>query len=203
MENTEAEVEIENTLILVKHALPELSPEIAPKEWPLGEKGLKQAKKFAQFVQDNLDVDPIIYSSEESKAVDTAKVLAEALGLNLKTNPNLGEIDRASSEILDEEGHVSRNEAIFKKSSEAILGKESADQALERFENGIKEILKDPQEDERLVVTHGTVMSLFLAKHNKEIDAFDIWQKLSCPSYAVVSLPEFKVLELNGQPLNN
>ncbi|MBK26354.1 MAG: hypothetical protein CME70_20310 [Halobacteriovorax sp.] len=203
MDNSETEIEIENTLILVKHALPELNEEVAPKEWQLGEKGLKQAKKFAGFVQDNLDVDPIIYSSEESKAIDTAKVLAETLGLNHKTNPDLGEIDRAPSKILDEEGHISRNEAIFKKPAEAVLGSESANDALKRFESGIKEIIKDPQEDERLIVTHGTVISLFLAKHNKEIDAFDVWQKLSCPSYVVVSLPEFKVLELNGQPLNN
>lgn len=203
MENSEDAIEIQDTLILVKHAMPELDANVPASEWQLGEKGLKQAKKFAQFIQDNLDVDSVIYSSNESKAQDTAMLIASSLGLTHKVNDKIGEIDRPALPIVDEEEHLKMNEPIFKNLGEAILGNESAADALARFESGIKEIIKDPQEDERLVVTHGTVISLFLEKHNKELKAFDTWKKLGCPSYAVVSLPDFKVLELNGQPFKN
>ena len=193
----------QGSIILVKHAMPELDESIPPKEWQLGDRGLSEAKKFAHFVRDNLDVDPIIYSSEESKAVDTALVLAETLGLTHKTNGKLGEFDRPAAPIVDEEEHQKINQAIFANPSQTMLGSESANSALARFESGIKEVLKEEPEDERLIVTHGTVISLFLDKYNEEIEAFDVWKKLSCPSYAVVSLPDFKVLELNGQPLSN
>lgn len=192
---------MEGSIILVKHAMPELDGNTPPKDWKLGEKGLKQAKKFANFVRDNLDVDPIIFSSSESKAVDTAKVLAEALSLTHKVVPALGEFDRPALSVVSEEDHYDRNEPLFTEPDTPYLGKESANAALERFESGIEEILKEPLEDERLVVTHGTVMSLFLDKYNEELEGFDVWKKLGCPSYAVVSLPSFKVLELNGQPL--
>lgn len=192
---------MEGSIILVKHAMPELDGSLPSKEWKLGEKGLKQAQKFANFVRDNLDVDPVIYSSSETKAIDTAKILAETLSLTHKVNPALGEFDRPALSIVSEEDHFDRNEPLFTNPDKAYLGSESANTALERFESAIQEIIKEPLEDERLVVTHGTVMSLFLDKYNEELEGFDIWKKLGCPSYAVVSLPDFKVLELNGHPL--
>lgn len=192
----------EGSIILVKHALPEMDGNVPAKEWQLGEKGIKQAQKFARFVQDNLDVDPIMYTSPEPKAVATAQVMAETLGLDLKTEENLKEFDRPVLSIVSEEEHADRNEMIFENPDQVIMGTETANQALARFEEGIKAVLKDPLEDERLVICHGTVMSLFLAKHN-EVDAFDTWKKLGCPSYAVVSIPEFKILELNGKPFSN
>ena len=187
---------MEGSIILVKHAMPELDGDTPSKEWKLGDRGLKQAQRFANFVRDNLDVDPIIYSSSEAKAVETAKILAETLSLTHKVNPGLAEFDRPALSIVSEEDHFDRNDP-----EEPYLGSESANSALERFESAIKEIIKEPLEDERLVVTHGTVMSLFLNKYNEELDGFDVWKKLGCPSYAVLSLPDFKVLELNGQPL--
>ncbi|MFT6070595.1 MAG: broad specificity phosphatase PhoE [Bacteriovoracaceae bacterium] len=192
---------MEGSIILVKHAMPELDGSIPSKEWKLGERGVKQAQRFANFVRDNLDVDPVIYSSEETKAVETAKILAQTLSLTHKINPALAEFDRPALSIVSEEDHFDRNEPLFTNPDEPYLGKESASAALERFEKAISEIIKDPLEDERLVVTHGTVMSLFLNKYNEELDGFDVWKKLGCPSYAVVSVPDFKVLELNGQPL--
>ena len=146
-------------------------------------------------------MDPIIYSSSEAKAVETAKILAETLSLTHKVNPGLAEFDRPALSIVSEEDHFDRYEPLFTNPEEPYLGSESANAALERFESAIKEIIKEPLEDERLVVTHGTVMSLFLNKYNEELDGFDVWKKLGCPSYAVLSLPDFKVLELNGQPL--
>lgn len=194
---------MEGSIILVKHAMPELDPNLPPSKWQLGEKGLKQAKRFAEFVRDNLDVDPVIFSSEEPKAKETAKVISEVLGLTLKTNPLLAEIDRPALPLVDEEEHEKMNEPIFKNPSEPILGNESAEAALSRFESALKEITKDELEDERIIVTHGTVMSLFLEKYNEDIDGFDIWKKLSCPSYAVVNLEDYSVLELNGRPLKS
>ncbi len=192
---------MEGSIILVKHAMPELDGDVPSKDWKLGERGLKQAQKFANFVRDNLDVDPIIYSSDESKAVETAKIIAKTLSLTHKVNPALAEFDRPALSIVSEEDHFDRNEPLFTNPDEPYLGVESANAALERFESAIKEVVKDPLEDERIIVTHGTVMSLFLNKYNEELDGFDVWKKLGCPSYAVVSLPDFKVLELNGQPL--
>lgn len=192
---------MEGSIILVRHAMPELDEATAPKEWQLGETGLKQAKKIAHFVKDNLDVDPVIYSSNESKARDTAAIISEHLGLTHKENSKIGEFDLPALPIVGEEAYQNRSRPIFKNPSSQVLGEESAEKALERFETGIQEILKDPLEDERLIVTHGIVMSLFIEKYNEEMNGLDIWKKLECPSYAVLSLPDFKILELNGRPL--
>jgi broad specificity phosphatase PhoE len=195
----------EGSLILVKHAMPELNDNLPAKEWVLGEKGKKQAEKFSKFIAENLDFDTVIYSSPEPKAMATAQILSEKLNASIELEKNLKELDRPVLNIVSEEVHNDRNEAIFENPGEAVIGDESANEALARFEKGIKEVMTKPlvdsMKDERIVVTHGTVMSLFLSKYNSELQAFDVWKTLSCPSYAIVSIPDFKILELNGKPL--
>jgi len=192
---------MEGSLIFVKHAMPELKADVLPSQWKLGEKGRSQSLKFSAFLKNNFDLDPVMYSSKEDKAFETAQILGETLSLEHKTLEELGEINRAAGPILDEDSLIEVSKKLFQKPSENVLGNESANSALQRFERGVQEILKDPLEEERLVVTHGTVLSLFLEKYNKEMPAFEFWQKFSCPSYVVVNLPDFKILELNGSPL--
>ncbi len=46
-----------------------------------------------------------------------------------------------------------------------------------------------------VVVSHGTVMSLFVSRHNP-IEAFTFWQKLEMPAYLVLSTPHYKLLDV-------
>lgn len=58
---------------------------------PLTEKGITQAKITAEYVLKNYKIDTV-YSSDLSRAVDTARPVAEPLGHTIKTDPRLREI---------------------------------------------------------------------------------------------------------------
>jgi broad specificity phosphatase PhoE len=44
-----------------------------------------------------------------------------------------------------------------------------------------------------VVVSHGTVITLFVEKFNG-IDPFSFWKKLDLPSFVVLSLPQHKLV---------
>ena len=58
---------------------------------PLTEKGILQAKITADYILENYKIDAV-YSSDLSRAVDTARPVAEPLGLEIKTDARLREI---------------------------------------------------------------------------------------------------------------
>ena len=41
------------------------------------------------------------------------------------------------------------------------------------------------------MVTHGTVLTLFVARHNAHVPPFDLWASLGLPSYVVVETETF------------
>ena len=59
---------------------------------PLTEKGIEQAKITAEYILKNYKIDAV-YSSDLSRAVETARPVAVALGLDIKTDRRLREIN--------------------------------------------------------------------------------------------------------------
>lgn len=59
---------------------------------PLTEKGLAQAKITARYILENYKIDEV-YSSDLCRAIDTAKPVADPLGLTIKTDSRLREIN--------------------------------------------------------------------------------------------------------------
>src|SRR5437764_1217197 len=45
------------------------------------------------------------------------------------------------------------------------------------------------------VVTHGTVLALFVARHSKE-NPFQLWRRMGLPSFVVMSLPEYRLEQM-------
>lgn len=59
---------------------------------PLTEKGVEQARITAEYILKNYKIDAV-YSSDLSRAIETAKPIAEPLGLDIKTDRRLREIN--------------------------------------------------------------------------------------------------------------
>jgi broad specificity phosphatase PhoE len=79
-------------------------------------------------------------------------------------------------------------ELFFRKPSERVLGSESAEAALARFESAVDEVVEAHAEGNVAMVAHGTVIALYLAKHSQR-NGFELWRAMGLPSYAVISLP--------------
>jgi broad specificity phosphatase PhoE len=52
--------------------------------------------------------------------------------------------------------------------------------------------------DSIAIVTHGTVLALFLAQYANR-PAFELWREFGLPSFAVLELPGYRVVEIVPQ----
>lgn len=191
-EQTLRDVAPARRLVLVKHALPVLDDSRPAREWQLGVEGEEQARRLVvtlrQFAPFRLA------SSTEPKAARTAAIVAAELGIGMTTLDGLREIDRPVVPIMPREEHERFNVRLFTAVDEPVIGTESARAALERFAPAVRDLLGQEPAQNVVVVTHGTVIALFVAAHN-QVDAFQLWQRLQCSTCVVLGLPALELLE--------
>lgn len=179
----------------MKHAMPDLRPEIAAKDWTLSESGRDASRRLAQKLA---PYDPaVIIGSLEPKATETAEIVAGELSLPFKVANDLHEHDRTNVPFETRQGFESKMRTFFEKPEVLTFGQETALEAQERFVRAIDEVLERHPDGNLVVVAHGTVISL-LAGARAGTEPFELWQTLGLPSYLVFSLPEFALLETVG-----
>jgi broad specificity phosphatase PhoE len=181
-------------VVLVKHALPELEAGVAPRHWTLGRRGEEGARRLAlelrRFGPCRLEHSP------EPKARRSAELVALELGIERHERGGFEEIDRPAQPILSRAEHAAHNAGLFAQPARAVVGNESAEQALARFESALAAALLDtPAGEPLVVVTHGTVIALLVAAHNP-VDGFALWQRLQCPSFVVLLAAGYRLCEV-------
>ena len=184
------------SLILVKHSLPKIEPQINAHDWRLSAEGrshcIPLAKKLAGYNPD------LIVSSPEPKAWETAQIVANHLNLPLETDADLHEHARRTVQFDSRDGFQAAIERFFQQSEELVFGEETAEQAFQRFAGAVERVRYQHPHLNPIIVAHGTVISLFVAR-KCEIEPFSIWQQLGLPAYIILSLPELKLLSLISQ----
>ena len=184
-------------LILVKHSQPAIDPHIDARDWHLSEAGRARCQFLVEQLRSYLPA--ALYSSDEPKAMETAQLIGEPLGLRSIARPNLHEHDRRGTPYEVNPADFEASVAMFfARPDERVYGNESAQQALARFSKAIAHILDQgaAQSATPIVITHGTVITLFVAAHNgmDSAAAFAFWKSLKLPSVVELSLPDFKLL---------
>jgi broad specificity phosphatase PhoE len=174
-------------LILVKHCPPEVVPERPSERWHLSEKGRALCVPLADALQGHAP--SLIVSSDEPKASETARLVAERLKVPWQTAPGLHEHDRSNVPHMRSGEFISMVELFFRKPGELTLGRETADQARSRFESAVRRVLDAHPSGNVAVVSHGTVIALMLEGKGRRT-AYETWRAMGLPSLAVLSVPE-------------
>ena len=181
-------------LLLAKHTYPEIQPDVPAKHWLLGDKGRAQSLLLAEQLRAYRP--EIIVTSEEPKAAETGEIIADALDLPCRSAPGLHEHDRAGvpyfADIAEFEAAVKR---FFENPAERVFGGESADDTKQRFVSAVQEVFTAHPTQTVVIVAHGTVNTLFARAFNL-VNPFELWKSWPLAGYAVLSRPEFRLLEL-------
>lgn len=179
-------------LFFIRHAQPEVTSGLLAQLWPLAPQGRKSALQLAQRLA--ADERPILlYASPEPKANATAHLIAQHLELPIETVADLCEHERGQTPFLDKDAWEATHIAFFSRPTELIFGDESAHQALQRFSTAVEKIIASNPHGNLAIVTHGTVLTLFVASHNAQIDALSFWRSLKWPDLVVLTLPELQL----------
>ncbi len=183
-------------LILVKHSLPEIFPSVEASQWQLSPDGRRRCAPLASLLAVH-EPGPII-ASREPKAAETAGIIATLLGRSYEVAEGLHEHDRTGVAWLGAAEFEARVAAFFAHPDELVFGQETASAAWRRFNQAIEQLLQRYPVGNPVVVTHGTVISLFVAQAAC-IDGFALWKRLGLPSFVVLALPGFQLIRVDEQ----
>lgn len=172
-------------LILVKHSQPEIVESLPAREWNLSEQGRARAR---QLTEELARFQPqVIVSSTESKAIETAEIVARRHQLDFQIVEGLHEHDRSNVPYLSQDEFQASIREFFQKPDQRVFGRETANQAYARFYQAVHSILNEHKDETILVVTHGTVISLFVSRLTGRSD-LELWNMLGLPSFIAIDL---------------
>lgn len=159
-------------LILVRHAMPLVTPGVASTLWPLSEHAREDCVLLAHALPD--DIGPI-FTSSEVKARETAAVLALRKGVSVVEDAGFGEVDRPA--VWDEDYRAA---AAGYLAGQQRAGWEPRERVVARFGAAVDRALAGGGEGDLVVVNHGLALSLWLAS-TVAIDLVGFWRALSFP----------------------
>jgi broad specificity phosphatase PhoE len=176
---------MKNYLILVKHSLPEIRKDLPAREWTLSKEGFFRARQLAESLSPYRP--QILASSPEPKAVETAGMIARRHQLSLNIYHDLHEHDRSHVSYLSGVDFDRSVREFFTYPDKQVFGSETAHKAHERFSNAVHSLLNIYKDKRIVVVSHGTVISLFVSRLTGGSD-YSLWKDLGLPGFVVLDM---------------
>lgn len=147
------------TFYFISHPDVEISASVPVPQWPLSDIGKARMNKLLgrSWVRDLTSV----YSSNENKAMDGAKILGDHTGLTYTTMEELGENDRSSTGFLEPAEFEATADTFFSSPDTSIRGWETASAAQTRIVNALARIDREDETEGAVgIVSHGAVGTL-------------------------------------------
>lgn len=176
-------------LLLIRHSTSLHQPDAPAAQWPLSAEGEARAARFAQQV---LPYHPaVIVASAESKAMQTGQILAAELGITMEVAADLHEHERPAVRFLERAEFERQVTDFFAHPTALVFGAETAAQTEQRFTHAVQRVVAAHPDQTLAVVTHGTVMALFLARRMRQTP-FALWQAFTMPCMVALTLPDLR-----------
>ncbi len=159
------------TLFLIRHAHSQQTSQPADR-WGLAHLGQEQAQKLAAqpFWADV----GLICTSLEPKAVQTAQIVAEQHALPVEPSFDLHEL-RRTGPVAD---YTAAVDAVLSNPSSSVQGWEPAAEAQTRIVVAVERLLMLHERSTLAVVTHGLVLTLYLAFAMDQAPSLGLWQSI-------------------------
>ncbi len=181
-------------LILVRHAAVAVDTAVSAHKWELTEDGRIQTAKLASTLQPYTPTR--IFTSPEPKAQQTAAVLAAQWQIPCSVQSGLEEHHRHGEPYLSREQFLQKIANLFARPDALVFGRESGAEARMRWETAVSQCSQQHPEENIVIVTHGTVLTLVLAAHNPDLRPFTFWQQLTMPAAIIVQRHTLRIKKM-------
>jgi len=132
---------------------------------------------------------PMAVTSPEAKARETADIIGIRLGIPVEADADFREQERDNEPLTAPDEFQTRMAGLFANPDRVVFGTEAAARAHFRFTRGVTRLLQRVPSGNLLVVSHGTVITLFVAACTG-VEAFPFWRRLGLPGSVELALPE-------------
>lgn len=168
-------------IYLIRHASPAIQPAAPAVEWGLSERGIEEAGRLGMIARGwGLQA---LYASVERKAESTALIIGDACGLPVRSAQGFEEL-RFDQWIGNSDAFSEAVRDILEHPERAVRGAERGEAAARRFGEGIALVRQGPLP--AAVVTHGRVLTAWLAAVGVTEDAFATWRSIPMPGWCAV-----------------
>lgn len=176
-------------LILVRHARPEVRPDVPAGVWPLSRAGRADACALGERLRAAFGPLRVVTSGEQ-KAIETGEAIA---GGGVTIDGRFGEQGLGTVPFLPADAFRARAIAHFRRPQDRVLGEESSAEAASRFDAALRDRLAGEHDATPVIVSHGRVLSAWLAmaalpaaRDAATGSAEAIWQRLRMPDAFVL-----------------
>lgn len=146
----------------VTHPEVAVDPTVPVPQWGLSEAGAARMRAFAaRPALQGLDA---VWASEETKAVEAARILAEPQALAVRQHAGLGENDRSATGFLPPPEFEATADAFFANPEASVRGWERAVDAQARVAAAFDQIVAQTVDGAIALVAHGGVGTLLLCR---------------------------------------
>lgn len=186
-------------LLFVTHPEVVIDPAVPVPRWHLRDSGIAKLRRFA--ASGAIAGVAQVWASTECKAIETAGILAAALGLGLRVREDLGENDRSATGFLPPPEFERMADAFFANPTESVRGWERAVDAQARIVAAVRAVVAESgKAGDILVAAHGAVGALLRghllgAPISRMLDqpAPGCWFAVDLPAWRLPA-PEWQVL---------
>ena len=182
----------------IRHSKTDRNPQVPITCWGLADQGIELAKELSQKdVIKDLDV---IYASFQTKALETAVLLAKPNAIPIKADDGLTEVTSFTGPFeADFDLYTKNVHDFYNDDLDRIAGGETKTEALERFNATLTSIAKiESDRDFVGIVTHGNILALFSALH-RDVDPYVLHTAIKQPDVAIFNWDEKKFETFFGQ----
>ncbi|MGF7228587.1 MAG: histidine phosphatase family protein [Candidatus Saccharibacteria bacterium] len=170
--------------VFIRHSKTDRNPEIPILCWGLAEDGIELARELSgKDVVKNLDV---LYASFQTKALETAVLLAKPNAIPIRADDGLTEVTSFTGSFeKDFDVYTKSVHDYYTDAIERISGGETKAEAVERFNATLEAIAKAEADKEYVgIISHGNILTLFSALY-KNVDCYELHTKIKQPDVAV------------------
>lgn len=170
-------------LVLVRHSLPEMVAGVPQAQWRLSAAGKTAARGLAARLG-GFDA-PVVWSSPEPKALETAELVAGALDRRVCEAADLREHDRTSLGYLSRERLEAGVAGLLASDDELVFGDETARSVFVRMERALRRARAEAGRRDVVAVTHGAAAAIYVSRITG-VDALAFWRSLGAPAAIVL-----------------
>lgn len=175
-------------IYLIKHASPQVQPNVPAETWQLSPSGIAEARQLATVARD-WDIKSV-YTSAEPKARATALLIGDEVACPVGVVDGLQEI--RIDWIANSDEFSGQIREMLEHPAVPMRGAETAEAAAARFALAMQIVQQG--ELPAAVVAHGRILTAYLTQLLGIEDPFSFWRAIPMPAWACLDLAGPKLI---------
>lgn len=171
-------------LILIRHSKSLVNPNIPIPTWGLSKEGVALAQKLNEIPQ--IKTLNVVYSSLQTKALETAVLATKNTGISIKVNDGLTESTSFTNKFVNIEQLTQNTKNYYSNKNLSINNGETSEEALVRFNTAIHIITKAEIDKKNIgIVSHGNILAAFVNQYTNK-SPYELVENMKQPDIAVL-----------------